>query len=633
MNSLRQDIRWSLIALFVAALTLGLLIVLTNRDRKMATLVLRAEMTQALENGASRLRNHVDSQMQLMESRNQLDPTKRVDGSQAQIELYQLEAILGREASSIAEIIEFWKANRDLVSDSPELIGLIENHLDLLVASEPGNDFPVDDTDPSYRVTPTFLRSFFRYDTSRSNFRDKYYQGVELGNAGEVDQAIQAYLEVEKHRPDSVTELYLQIFNQIRLIDFEVGHAPIRLYYVLYLLYEFDEVSLEPSKIEFIETKLRQRFPEFDRYQAASDSLWKTARLIETVAQQMGDEPQSLIIDEQHLLIVSEGKVAALLNFELSDFLESSNVEVHYAQKLPAEPPQIYLQILKNSEESGYLLISSAIFNDALKGLRNRQLITNILYLLTIGVMVACLGYLYVLDLRSREIEQLRARFVSTVSHELRTPLTLIKMFSETLVLKRVPEENRTEYLNTILAETDRMTGLVNNIIDYSKQTKNVQNLQMSANSLSELCHCVANTFRYRFEVEDVDFSVEVEEGIEAWIDIQAFQQVIFNLIDNAIKYTVETKVIKLRLTKLNGIAELSIMDNGIGVSDQFKETVFEEFFRVNNEHVSAQRGSGIGLSVVKKTLEAMNCSIAITDHSAAGSNFIITIPLIDYEH
>lgn len=227
---------------------------------------------------------------------------------------------------------------------------------------------------------------------------------------------------------------------------------------------------------------------------------------------------------------------------------------------------------------------------------------------------------------REREIAALRQSFVATVSHELRTPLSLIHLYAETLSLGRVDEKKVSDYLRSILVETDRLSGLINNVLDFSRIKEGRRDLHVTEVNLSELCERIAESFSFRLEKEGFTLQKCIEGGVAAWGDALAFSQIVFNLLDNAVKYSGEGRTVDIALKRCGDRIELIVKDRGIGIPDNMKSKIFRPFVRVERREVTSKRGSGIGLSVTKELLDRIGASIEVSDNEPRGSIFRVSL-------
>jgi len=241
-------------------------------------------------------------------------------------------------------------------------------------------------------------------------------------------------------------------------------------------------------------------------------------------------------------------------------------------------------------------------------------------------------GVVMALRTASREIRlsQMKSDFVSNVSHELRTPLASIRVFGEFLRLGRVSEpEKLREYGEFIETESRRLTGLVNNILDFSKIDSGRKTYTFEEASLNEV---VAETLRtFDIRLKHSGFRIEVKQADPLppmQIDADAMSQAVSNLIDNAVKYSGESKDIAVRICRQDGWAVVSVEDRGIGISRAEQRRIFERFHRVGSGLIHDVKGSGLGLAIVRHIVEAHDGLVSVESQPGKGSVFAIKLPL-----
>lgn len=237
-----------------------------------------------------------------------------------------------------------------------------------------------------------------------------------------------------------------------------------------------------------------------------------------------------------------------------------------------------------------------------------------LLHLLLFGLAAAIVLGLYALY-RAVAVQvrfaQRRSNFVAAVSHELKTPLTAIRMYGEMLRDDLVEsDEKRHEYYGTISAETERLTRLINNVLELSRLERDERPVQLLVGDLSSVVHEVANTLRPHVEREGFQLDVQVAPGLPAArFDRDALTQVLFNLLDNALKYGRGggERRIEIRCEPVREGVQLSVIDRGPGVAKQQLGAIFEPFYRAQNELTRTQPGTGIGLSLVRGLVQRMH--------------------------
>jgi signal transduction histidine kinase len=227
-------------------------------------------------------------------------------------------------------------------------------------------------------------------------------------------------------------------------------------------------------------------------------------------------------------------------------------------------------------------------------------------------------------------LAKLKSDFVANVSHELRTPLALIRLYAETLELGRLSaKEKYQEYFRIIREESERLTALINNILDFSRIEAGRKEYEFKETDLPELVHSTLES--YRFQIQQNGFAFE--ENISADIppvnvDREAIARSLLNLVNNALKYSKDDKYIGVSLYHSNGSVNLEVRDHGIGIPVQEQEKIFEKFYRCGDPLVHNVKGSGLGLSLVRHIARAHGGDVLVESHPQKGSKFTIALPL-----
>ncbi len=231
---------------------------------------------------------------------------------------------------------------------------------------------------------------------------------------------------------------------------------------------------------------------------------------------------------------------------------------------------------------------------------------------------------------RDLRMAELRSQFVSSVSHELKTPLTAIRMFAETLRLGRSGDpQAQEEYLETIVNESERLTRLVDNVLDFSKIEQGKKIYHAESTALEEVVSAAARAMHYPLAQQGFQLRVEVEEGVPAVrADRDAIEQAILNLLTNAMKYSGQAREIDLRLHRSNGRAVIQVTDRGVGIAPEEQGRIFEKFYRVPTRENELVPGTGLGLTLVAHTAKAHGGEVRVSSAPGQGSTFSIEFPL-----
>jgi len=227
-------------------------------------------------------------------------------------------------------------------------------------------------------------------------------------------------------------------------------------------------------------------------------------------------------------------------------------------------------------------------------------------------------------------LARLKSDFVSNVSHELRTPLALIRLYAETLELGRITtSEKKNEYYSIIRKESERLTALINNILDFSRIEAGRKEYDFKETDIAEL---VRNTLdSYRFQIEQQGFALEeqIEPNIpKVRIDREAIARALVNLVNNALKYSDEEKFLGVKLYREQSVLKLEVIDRGIGIERNEQSRIFEKFYRTCDPLVHNTKGSGLGLSLVRHITEAHGGDVEVESTPGRGSKFTLKLPI-----
>jgi len=229
---------------------------------------------------------------------------------------------------------------------------------------------------------------------------------------------------------------------------------------------------------------------------------------------------------------------------------------------------------------------------------------------------------------RDAQEAQRKTTFVANVSHELKTPLTSIRMFAEMLADGRAGDEaKRQRYLQTMLNETQRLTRLVNNVLDFSRLERGKREFQGARLDVSETIESILDAHRDRLAGDGlrVDW-VPPANPVEATLDRDALEQVLLNLLDNAVKYAAEGERAEVALASSPDGWRVAVRDFGPGVPPRERRQVFESFHRVDDRLTAERPGCGLGLSIAARLAAGMGGKLSLEENSPRGCCFILTV-------
>ncbi len=218
------------------------------------------------------------------------------------------------------------------------------------------------------------------------------------------------------------------------------------------------------------------------------------------------------------------------------------------------------------------------------------------------------------------KIDNLQKELVANISHDLRTPLTMIKGYSE--VMRDIPGENNPENVQVIIDETERLTELVNDMLDLSKIRAGTRKMERETFDLTETVKEVMQRYEKLTERDNYTVTFESGENVYVTADRTMILQVIYNLINNALNYTGEDRRVSIVQSVWDNRVRISVMDTGEGIAKEDIPYIWDRYYKVDKVHKRARVGTGLGLSIVKGILESHGAAYGVESQVGEGSNF-----------
>jgi len=226
-----------------------------------------------------------------------------------------------------------------------------------------------------------------------------------------------------------------------------------------------------------------------------------------------------------------------------------------------------------------------------------------------------------------KRLEAVRRDFVANVSHELKTPLTVIRGYAETLAAEDVPAGVRRDFLGKVLANARRMQQLVDDLLDLSRIESRSWSPRPERVPLAPLVEDVWATLAPRAEAVDLGFTASIDPGLAVFADPQAARQVLLNVLDNSVRYTLPGGTIAVTATARTEGVWIEVRDSGVGIPSEHLPRIFERFYRVDAARSRELGGTGLGLAIVKHLVEAHGGRVEAQSALGAGTTIRILLP------
>ncbi len=223
--------------------------------------------------------------------------------------------------------------------------------------------------------------------------------------------------------------------------------------------------------------------------------------------------------------------------------------------------------------------------------------------------------------------DNLQKELVANISHDLRTPLTMIKGYGE--VIRDIPDENTPENVQVIIDETERLTELVNDMLDLSKIRAGTRKPEIEVFELTETVAAVLMRYEKFTEQQKYVINFEREESVCVKADRTMILQVVYNLVNNALNYTGDDKTVTITQSVSDGRVRVSVSDTGVGIAEEDLPYIWDRYYKVDKVHKRAVVGTGLGLSIVKGILESHGARYGVESRVGEGSTFWFELDVI----
>lgn len=231
-----------------------------------------------------------------------------------------------------------------------------------------------------------------------------------------------------------------------------------------------------------------------------------------------------------------------------------------------------------------------------------------------------------------RKSGDLQKELLANVSHDFKTPLTMIKAYASMVnEISGDDPEKRGKHLQVIIDESDRLAGLVNDVLQASKISSGIEQINKKVFNLTEYLYSIINKFDYLQEMNGYKFMVDIDQNLYTLADEEKIGQVIYNLLSNAVNYTGEDKTVYISLKNEpeNDKIKFSVRDTGKGISEEELENIWDRYYRLQEVHSRPVKGTGLGLNIVKIILENHKFNFGVTSVIGKGSTFYVDFPSV----
>lgn len=229
-----------------------------------------------------------------------------------------------------------------------------------------------------------------------------------------------------------------------------------------------------------------------------------------------------------------------------------------------------------------------------------------------------------------KKSEEFQKELLANVSHDLRTPLTMIKAYASMIEeISGNDPVKRSQHLKVIIDEADRLTGLVNDILNASKVSAGLSELNKKVFNLTEFTYSIMNKFDYLQQTADYKFYVDIDADMYTLADEEKIGQVIYNLISNAVNYTGDDKsvYVSLKYVPEENRIRFAVRDTGKGISEEERSHIWDRYYRSKDTHNRPVKGTGLGLNIVKIILQAHSFDFGVRSEEGKGSTFYVDFP------
>ncbi|MBU0547936.1 MAG: cell wall metabolism sensor histidine kinase WalK [Candidatus Omnitrophica bacterium] len=368
--------------------------------------------------------------------------------------------------------------------------------------------------------------------------------------------------------------------------------------------------------------------------QVSKDEIGELAATLNKMAQDIEDKIKEVKTQNQKLAAIFNSMIEGVIVIDKAGYIISVNptIEKIFSILRKDVEGKVFLEAIRNNDIAE--VISAALKSGksvsseiALIYPVHRIFEVNATPIFDNNVISGCLVVVHDIT-EIRRLETVRSDFVANVSHELKTPLTSIKGFVETLLEGALGDkENNRNFLKIVHDHAERLDNLVNDLLSLSHLESKEIMLKKTNFNLKQQVEGVISGFRSQLKKKDIEIKNELPVSISVAADKNRLEQVVTNLIDNAIKFNKEKGFVRIYGEEINGKIKITVEDSGIGIPEKDILRIFERFYRVDKARSRELGGTGLGLSIVKHIVELHSGSVGVESTEGFGSKFWFILP------
>lgn len=318
--------------------------------------------------------------------------------------------------------------------------------------------------------------------------------------------------------------------------------------------------------------------------------------------------------------------------------LNGSRQKSYLVSKISIKSTIIGIVLLSKREENYYtyddlvaLDVVASVLSYQLKDLELSNVFRMQLRALKDGIVEKNNAYKTIKEQHEKvlEADKVKNEFLANISHELRTPLNSILGFSDILSTQLYGNLNskQEEYVNDIKVSATHLLGMINEVLDMSKIEANAMKIVKSAFWISRAVNEACNILKPLALRKNIELVVTMATDFEVFADYQKIQQILYNLVSNAIKYSPENDSVEIKIEAFDEFYRISVHDNGIGIDKKYHGKIFAKFVQLDSAYTKKESSTGLGLTITKELVELHEGKVSLISEVNNGSTFIVEIP------